>query len=48
MKRILPLLPLAILLLAGCHGNNNDNKTATPAAIDYTAVQTPPFDADSA
>ena len=38
---------MAVVLLAGCHGGNK--KSATPVAtIDYSAVKTPEFSADSA
>lgn len=38
---------MAVVLLAGCHGGNK--KSATPVAtVDYSAVKTPEFSADSA
>ena len=39
---------LACLLLAGCNNNNQPAETAAAPAVDYSAVATPDFNADTA
>lgn len=47
MRRFFIALGLSAVLLAGCHGAGNKQEAAK-SAIDYTKVQTPDFNADSA